>query len=275
MASKLPKYTEINDHFIELIDANGFIRPFKSPASAPIFFDQESDESFRLCVDYRGLNNLTIAIKGFMLQDKLGKFWSFKETFLLANTSLVLWMPFLTLSTVLIEGELVWRTYTAADTFLVEGSVRKIFVSLGYIMSSQVVLAFRCSADFYQGFIQGFSKIAVPLTSMLRTSSLRDSSTSMTQIVVEYDGVDNGGGRSGDFDVTFQVTRWRFGHCSSIRTVAFNCGSETDYGKPITVALDWGFTLLIEMLIPIREDLLSRSPRHSLWCSEWAHQQTH
>ena len=31
----------------------------------------------------------------------------------------------------------------------------------------------------------------------------------MTQIVVEYDGFDDGGDCSGDFDVSFQVTRWR------------------------------------------------------------------
>ena len=37
----------------------------------------------------------------------------------MADTSLVLWMPFLTLSTALAKGELVWRTYTAADTLLV------------------------------------------------------------------------------------------------------------------------------------------------------------
>ena len=35
---------------------------------------------------------------------------------------------------------------------------------------------------------------------MLRTSSSTDSSTSLTQIVVEYDGVDDGSGRSGDSD---------------------------------------------------------------------------
>ena len=40
----------------------------------------------------------------------------------------------------------------------------------------------------------------MPLTSMLRTSSLTDSSTSMTQIVFEYNGVDDGGGCSGDSD---------------------------------------------------------------------------
>ena len=77
----------------------------------------------------------------------------------------------------------------------------------GYVISSQIVLTFRCSPDFYRGFIQSFSKIATPLTLILRTSSSTNSSTSMTQIVVEYDGVADGGGRSDDFDVTFQVTR--------------------------------------------------------------------
>ena len=59
-------------------------------------------------------------------------------------------------------------------------------------MFSQVMLTFRCYPDFYQGFIQGFRKIAAPPTSILKTSSLTDSSTSMTQIVVEYGGVDDG-----------------------------------------------------------------------------------
>ena len=40
--------------------ANGFIRPSKSPMSALILFDRKPDGSLRLCVDYRGLNNITI-----------------------------------------------------------------------------------------------------------------------------------------------------------------------------------------------------------------------
>ncbi len=88
LAAELPEHTGINDHAIELVDdwqppygpiyslgpmeletlkayiennlASGFIRPFKSPAGAPILFDKKPDGSLRLCVDYRGLNNLTI-----------------------------------------------------------------------------------------------------------------------------------------------------------------------------------------------------------------------
>ena len=40
--------------------ASGFIRPSKSPADAPILFVRQKDGSLRLCIDYRGLNNLTI-----------------------------------------------------------------------------------------------------------------------------------------------------------------------------------------------------------------------
>ena len=89
LASELPKHSKINDHAIKLIDscqqppygsiyslgpveletlkayiktnlANGFIRPSKSPASAPILFNRKSDGFLWLCIDYQGLNNLTI-----------------------------------------------------------------------------------------------------------------------------------------------------------------------------------------------------------------------
>ena len=88
LASELPEHTGINDHAIELVDerqpsyglsyslgpveletlktyietnlVNGFIKPSKSPAGAPIFFDKKPDGSLQLCVDYWELNNLTI-----------------------------------------------------------------------------------------------------------------------------------------------------------------------------------------------------------------------
>ena len=65
--------------------ANGFIRPFKSPAGTLILFDRKLDGSLRLFVDYRNLNNLTIAMSALIartvrivmtsltLLDKLGK----------------------------------------------------------------------------------------------------------------------------------------------------------------------------------------------------------
>ena len=88
MASEFPKYTEINNKAIELVNnwqppygpiysiktveletlktyiktnlANGFIKPSKFLAEAPIFFDKESDGSLQLFINYWGLNNLSI-----------------------------------------------------------------------------------------------------------------------------------------------------------------------------------------------------------------------
>ncbi len=88
LAIELPEHTGINDHAIELVDdwqppyspiyslgfveletlkayiennlASDFIRPSKSPAGVPILFDKKPDGSLRLCMDYQGLNNLTI-----------------------------------------------------------------------------------------------------------------------------------------------------------------------------------------------------------------------
>ena len=88
LATELPEHTKINTHAIDLEEgkqplygpiyslgpveletlktyietnlANGFIRPSKSLAGAPILFDKKPDGSLCLCVDYRGLNNITI-----------------------------------------------------------------------------------------------------------------------------------------------------------------------------------------------------------------------
>ena len=46
--------------YIETNLANGFIRLSKLPTGAPILFDQKSDKSLQLYIDYGELNNLMI-----------------------------------------------------------------------------------------------------------------------------------------------------------------------------------------------------------------------
>ncbi len=95
LAIEFFKYTRINNHAIELVDdwqssygfiyslglveletlkayiknnlANQFIRPFKFPTKASILFDKKPNGSLKLCVEYRGLNNLTIKNQYFLL----------------------------------------------------------------------------------------------------------------------------------------------------------------------------------------------------------------
>ena len=88
LVTELPEHMKINDYSIELVDnqqppydpihslgpvkletlkiyietnlVSGFIRPFKSPAGASIFFNKKPDDNLKLYVNYRGFNNLTI-----------------------------------------------------------------------------------------------------------------------------------------------------------------------------------------------------------------------
>ena len=85
LASAFSEYIKINDYVIELINqwqlfyrsiyslkpikletlktyiktnlANNFIRLFKSPVKALIFFDKKLDWNFWLCINYQKLNN--------------------------------------------------------------------------------------------------------------------------------------------------------------------------------------------------------------------------
>ncbi|GJU46602.1 reverse transcriptase domain-containing protein [Tanacetum coccineum] len=50
---------ELSDQLQELAD-RGFIRPSTSPWGAPILFVKKKDGSFRMCIDYRQLNKLTV-----------------------------------------------------------------------------------------------------------------------------------------------------------------------------------------------------------------------
>ncbi|GKE45372.1 putative reverse transcriptase domain-containing protein [Tanacetum coccineum] len=50
---------ELSEQLQELSD-KGFIRPSSSPWGAPILFDKKKDGSFRMCIDYRELNKLTV-----------------------------------------------------------------------------------------------------------------------------------------------------------------------------------------------------------------------
>ncbi|GKC02829.1 putative reverse transcriptase domain-containing protein [Tanacetum coccineum] len=50
---------ELSEQIQEISD-KGFIRPSSSPWGAPVLFDKKKDGSFKMCIDYRELNKLTV-----------------------------------------------------------------------------------------------------------------------------------------------------------------------------------------------------------------------
>ena len=55
-----PRELDALKDFLEENLAKGFIRESKSLTGAPILFAPKKDGSLRLCVDYRGLNSITV-----------------------------------------------------------------------------------------------------------------------------------------------------------------------------------------------------------------------
>jgi hypothetical protein len=57
-----PELAELKEHIQELLE-KGFIRPSSSPWGAPMIFVLKKDDTQRLCVDYRALNEVTVKNK--------------------------------------------------------------------------------------------------------------------------------------------------------------------------------------------------------------------
>ncbi|GJT95035.1 putative reverse transcriptase domain-containing protein [Tanacetum coccineum] len=60
---------ELSEQLKELLE-KGFIRPSSSPWGAPVLFVKKKDGSFRMCIDYRELNKLTVK-KNVILSEEL------------------------------------------------------------------------------------------------------------------------------------------------------------------------------------------------------------
>jgi hypothetical protein len=80
--------------FLDEYLAKGFIRPSISPGGAPVLFIKKKDGSLRLCVDYRGLNNITTKDRYPLprideLLDRLGKAYIYTKLDLRSGYNLI------------------------------------------------------------------------------------------------------------------------------------------------------------------------------------------
>ncbi|GJY03680.1 putative nucleotidyltransferase, ribonuclease H [Tanacetum coccineum] len=56
----VPSEIQLLSNQLQELTDRGFIRPSASPWGAPVLFVKKKDESFRMCIDYRELNKLTV-----------------------------------------------------------------------------------------------------------------------------------------------------------------------------------------------------------------------
>ncbi|RVW24075.1 Transposon Ty3-I Gag-Pol polyprotein [Vitis vinifera] len=117
---------ELKIQLQELLD-KGFIRPSVSPWGAPVLFVKKKDGSMRLCIDYRELNKVTVRNK-YPFLGLMIYFINFKDGISVDSGK--------------VDVASNWRR---------PNTVTEIRIFLGL-------------AGYYRRFIEGFSKIALPLT---------------------------------------------------------------------------------------------------------------
>ncbi|GJT17754.1 putative reverse transcriptase domain-containing protein [Tanacetum coccineum] len=167
---------ELSTQLKELKD-KVFIRPSSSPWGAPILFVKKKDGSFRMCIDYRELNKLTIKNRYPLLRiDDLSDQLQGSQYF-----SKIDLRPYLDnfviqyIDDILIYSK-TWEEHEVHIGLVLEllkeeklyAKFSKCEFKLREICTS--VRSFLGSAWYYRRFIENFSKIAKPLTVLTKKS---------------------------------------------------------------------------------------------------------
>ncbi|GKD49267.1 putative reverse transcriptase domain-containing protein [Tanacetum coccineum] len=126
---------ELSNQLKELFDKD-FIRPSSSPWGAPVLFVKKKDGSFRMCINYRELNKLTVIIS----------FEYVKKIF--------------------------QRRHSELDMVITSSKNKKeheehLKAILELLRKEELYAKFsKCLAGYYRRFIEGFSKIAKSMTKL-------------------------------------------------------------------------------------------------------------
>ncbi|GJU79126.1 putative reverse transcriptase domain-containing protein [Tanacetum coccineum] len=143
---------ELSEQLKELSD-KGFIRPSSSPWGAPVLFVKKKDGSFRMCIDYRELNKLTVKNRYPLprIDDLFDQLQG--SSFLLEDRPKIPKVQFL--------GHVIDSQGIHVDPAKIESI--KDWASP---KSPTEISQFLGLAGYYRRFIEGFSKIAKPMTKL-------------------------------------------------------------------------------------------------------------
>ncbi|GJU76986.1 putative reverse transcriptase domain-containing protein [Tanacetum coccineum] len=179
---------ELSDQLKELSD-KGFIRPSSSPWGAPVLFVKKKDGSFRMCIDYRELNKLTVKnryplpkiddlfdqLQGSSIYSKIDLRSGYHQLRVreedIPKTAFrtryghyeFQVMPFGLTNAPAVFMDLINRVCKPyLDKFVI------VFIDeiLIYSKASKSMKSISSLAGYYRRFIEGFSKIAKPMTKL-------------------------------------------------------------------------------------------------------------
>ncbi|GJW92165.1 putative reverse transcriptase domain-containing protein [Tanacetum coccineum] len=135
---------ELLEQLKELSD-KGFIRPSSSPWGAPVLFVKKKDGSFRMRIDYRELNKLTLILELLKKEELYAKF-----------SKCEFWIPKVQFLGHVIDSKGIHVDPTKIESIKDWGSPK----------SPTKICQFLSLAGYYRRFIEGFSKIAKPMTKL-------------------------------------------------------------------------------------------------------------
>nr|GEY55883.1 hypothetical protein [Tanacetum cinerariifolium] len=130
---------ELADQLQEHTD-KGFIRPSSSPWGAPVLFVKKKDGSFRMCIDYRELNKLTV-----------------KNCYPLPRIDDLFDQ---------LQGSSIYSKIDLSKGIHVDPTKIKSVKDWASPKSPTEIRQFLGLAGYYRRFIEGFSKIAKPMTKL-------------------------------------------------------------------------------------------------------------
>ncbi|GJV70507.1 putative reverse transcriptase domain-containing protein [Tanacetum coccineum] len=149
---------ELSEQLKELSD-KGFIRPSSSPWGAPVLFVKKKDGSFRMCIDYRELNKLTDLISPLKVREEDIPEAAFMTSLMvIRSTNKQEHEKHLKIILDLLKNEELYAKFSKSKIESIKDWASP--------KSPTEIRQFLGLAGYYRRFIEGFSKIAKPMTKL-------------------------------------------------------------------------------------------------------------